>query len=336
MGTPYTTHVALTFNRTGQVLEFYPPTAEIYQDGSPTSAATYTAFAGTESNDGTSQFSGTATLDTVSTTVNAASGFSQTNRKRINLTSTTGVAVGRRYLIQNATAQREIVVVAAISATYVDVEYDLSYSYTTADTFKGLRHSFTIDATFIATESKINVYGGISDLSLGGGDTRTTAPPYRLRWQYATAGGVVRDSWTTFDVARQKYKQQLSIHDIRPLLPDVVWNEWTQQRGQGFEPQIEEAQRMLEFDIRAAGYDPDAIRDQWITNELIKYAFMVIIARAGISVPGRDIELFKADAERNYERMFQKAIGATLKSWIDTGSEGGIADGPAQQLWLGR
>src|SRR5687768_5184822 len=123
-------HVALTYNVTGQVVSFFPPIAELLANGAPTSAATYKVYGGTQGNDETPKFTGTASLDAVATTVDAASGYSTTNRQKVNLTATTSITVGYRYLLENANGQRETVVVTYIaSADYVLVEEPLCYDY---------------------------------------------------------------------------------------------------------------------------------------------------------------------------------------------------------------
>src|SRR3990167_4344239 len=104
-------HAVLVYGQNSQALEFYSPVAEVIAEGAPTSA-TFDVYRGTESNDNTAQFSGTATLDATSTTVAAATGYSQTARNKAFLTALTNIVGGRRYLLTNelAVAQREVVV----------------------------------------------------------------------------------------------------------------------------------------------------------------------------------------------------------------------------------
>lgn len=331
---PYRRHVALVYNVTGATLEFYPPPDEIAAFGAPTSAATYSVWAGVQGLDETAQFSGTSTLDTVSTTTDAAVGPSQARRNRVPLTATTSTAVGRRYLITNLAAsggQRQIVTVKSIQAAdSVDHEQDVQTEFASGSAFVGLRHSFTVDATFIATQTNINVYGSLSSQSQSwdAEDTRTSAPPYRIRWTY-TLGGETRHHWTTFDVCRAPLKHSVTIDHVKVTWPDSVWLEWTQQRGSDFQPQIDEAFDRLKFDIRMAGYDPDMITDPEIVDRLVKLGAVACITHA----LDRDPE---GKYEAAYQNSFQKAIGTGLKAWISTSSTGAIAPDAAVQLWLTR
>ncbi len=329
-------HVSLVYGVTGQTVEFYPPDAEVVADGAPTAAANYRVLSGTQSNDETAEIAlAAATLDSVSTTLSAAAGVSQTNRKSLTLTSGTGVTVRRRYLLTNASGQREVVVVASVSGTAATAERDLAYDYASGATFIGLRHSFTINATFIQTESKINVYASPSFASTVSNITSTLAPPYRVEWQYTTpSSSIARRTWSTFDVVRQKFKINLSIEDVKAQVPDVVWDEWLNQRGQAFEPQLQEATTMVELDLRMAGIDPDAVRDPWALKQMAKAAFWVVMSRTGWHPPDVDPQQYRVDSEDVYAKLFAKLVTATQKIWVDTGTKGSIDPAPFVQPWL--
>jgi hypothetical protein len=332
---PQPTHSALIYGLTGQTLEVYPSMASVVRDGAPTSAATYAVYTGTQSLDESALFSGTATLDATATTFDAASGYSQTNRNKANLTATTSIVVGRRYLAANALSQREVVVPISIaSADYVEVEEPLAYDYTTADTFKGLRNVFTIDADFIALESNINVYPGAgNNLANLGSSTSTSAPPYRVKWVITTAGGLVWHTWTTFDVVRQQAKSNLSIDDLRALSPDVTHHEWLNQRGQDFMPQLVEAEDTVRIDCRIAGFDPDQIRDAQLYRKYVLYRWHADVIKARL-MSGADVGIMLEIAEKDYSRLMEKTLSTTLRAWVDTGTEGGITPEPARQLWF--
>jgi hypothetical protein len=325
-------HVALTYGVTGAVVQFFPPQAELLANGAPASAATYSVYGGTQSNDDTAKFSGTATLDAVSTTVDAASGYTQTNRQKVNLTATTSIVVGYRYLVTNANGQREIVVPTHIvSDDYILVEEPLCYDYASGATFKGLRHYFTIDATFIADASNINA-PGLVDLFNRLGD-QGEFPPFRVRWSYTT-GSIAQLTWTTFDVVRQAAKTTLSIHDLRALFPDVIFQEHIAERGQKFTSQLVAAERDCAIDARSSGYDPDQIRDAEIWNRIVLQKWAVLIGE-GMLFGGADIAAWLTMQREKYTQLFEKTIGTTLRAWIDTSSTGGISTDPPRQMWLG-
>jgi hypothetical protein len=325
-------HVALTFGQTGQVLEFYPPQGEVVSEGAPTSAATYFIWPGTASLDDTAELSGNATLDSVSTTVSTASGYSQSNRRRIYLNSTSSIVVGRRYLLANAEGQREVVIPRLVSTLYIDVEESLAFDYAiTTSTFKGLRQYFTIDATFIADEGNINIWGS-SPLLTDAGDTSNQAPPWRVRWGYTT-GSIARYSWTSFDVARAAAKSLLSIEELRQIIPDIHLAEQADQRGSDFAPQLKAAERDLQLDARMAGYDPDSIQDPQAYQRLLLQKWAVTVVK-GFLFTRPQLNPFADSLQNDYTNLLNSLLKVALKTWLSTDSTGAVTPEPRRQLWL--
>lgn len=325
-----TPHISLVYGQTGQVIPFYPPDAELVREGAPTSAATYKVYAGTASNDDAVEFEGTATLDSVSTTVDAASGYTQTNRQRLYVASTTGVTVGRRYLMTNAGGQREVITVALVALDdYVDLEEPLAYDYASGATVKGIRHVFTVDATFIVDESTITV---ASSALLGAESTSGPAPPFRVEWRYTT-GSTAQRTWTSLAVVRQVAKSRLTAEQLRGVMPDVLFLEWVVQRGQDFAPQLTLAEGDTRLRARAAGFDPDAVRDPEAWDRMVLYAWVTAILRAQF-LGGADVGLALEAARSDETIFFEKMLGTALRAFIDTGTKGNITPQPARQLWL--
>lgn len=333
--------VSLIYNVTGQEVEFYPPAAELILEGIPTAAASYSVWKGTASNDDTAEFSGTATLDSVDTAVQGSAGYSQSNRRRVYLSSVSNIVTGRSYMLDNNEKQREIITPARVTTSGVFNEIDLSFDYASGanTTFKGIRHYFTIDATFIADKTKINVYGSVNRLRTTNmalySAADTEAPPYRVRWSYSI-GGLTRHYWTYFDVVRQPARHSVDVDSLRELFPDIAANEWNEQRGEYFRKQIDAGFDLVKFDVRAAGYDIDAIREGPMLDELVRRAAIFVCAEAGICPGNRNPEQWVIDTRQAYRNMFDRAIGSILHVWMDTGSTGAITPKPASQMWLKR
>lgn len=338
MGAPYN-YVTLLYGVTGQEVHFYPPMSEVLRDGAPTVAASYRVFRGMDSNDGTPVLSGTATLEAISTTVSFASGYSADDRTAITLTSTTGIKSGRRYLLQNLIGERELVTVVSVSSGMVTVEEPLAYDYELASTFVGLRQVFTVDPTFIQSISSINVQASWQATSgkwiYVSGETDSRSPPYRVEWAYTTTS-IPRRTWTTFDVERKQAKANLSIVDLRELIPDVHFFEWLGQRGQDFLPQLNLAEKDVFLDIRAAGYDGNAVLDPQIWDRLVlqKWAIHVVAAFMFASSRGSDPWLDKATSD--YDKMLNKFVSSQLKLWMSQSTSGDLSPKSPRQMWLSR
>lgn len=298
---------SLIYGVTGQTVEFYAPESLL---GAPSSAATYDVFSLSADLDGDAEFSGTATADSVSTTFDANSGWSQaSSRDKCNLTSTANIAVGRLYLATNAFSQRELVKVDAISSgAYVSKEGPLSYDYASGDTFVGLRQYFTIDPTWVATEENIGT-------------------DYRVRWAY-TIGGIAYRAWTYFDLVRVQVKADIDGRELYELFPDLRHEQYSDLRGGDWNHIRDRAVKRIDFDLQKFGIKLDQMRtSDW--NEVLLSLMRMILAESGWSPPGRDRELFVQESRTKY---WDDMGNLKNRAPLDQGGSGGATQRGAQQL----
>lgn len=316
---------ALTFALTGQLVEMVPPEREVVAEGAPTAAATYSVWRGDQANDDTPILTGTATLDTVATTLATTdAGASQANRRKITLASTTGIDPRRSYLVANASEQREIVTPFEVASAFVTAENDLAYDYPiSTSTFKGLRQTFVIDPTFIANEDNINT-----------GPTRE--PPYRVRWSYVTAAGTTRHLWTYFDVVRVAVKHTVTGRSIVALFGDLIDMQYREQRGQMFEEQVRAGWDQFVFDLTVLDFDPNQLRDEAVVNHCVRLATLWVLARQGVTPQPRSAENFLLQARDDYKQALAEAFKAPdrPKAYMDTGTQGEIRTPPARPFFV--
>lgn len=305
---------SLVYNLTGQTVEFYPPE---WADGVPSAAATYKVWQGSESMDNTPEFTGTATADSVDTTFDAASGFSETNRRTANLAATTSITVGAFYRAANAISQAELLEVGAITSTVsVTVRHEMKRDYASADTFKGLRQTLTIDPTFIALEEKINA----------------TNDPWKIEWSY-TINSVARKHMTFFDVVRVAKQHNVVAEDLYDLRADLEFTEPTSQRGEAWEPQIEAGFVMVTDHLRDYKITVSQVRDAERLDNLVKHAAMLIIAEDGNAPDGRDTQVYVEERQAKYQARLENVRNDFHR---DTGSDGAITPGAETQFWFKR
>lgn len=303
---------SITFGQTGQTLEVYPPEWAL---GAVTGTPTFKVWEALDSNDDDEELEGNATVDPVSTTIDVASGYSQTIRKRLYVTATTNTSRGVPLIVANALGQREIFTPDAISSgDYIDGEADLAYDYpNTTSTLKGWRVYATVDSTWVADESNLN----------------TPSTPYRVLWTY-TINSTTYKTWTYFDLVRQQKKHSLNVSDLIEAWPDIKGQEWIEQRGQGFAKQLDAAFERVEFDSRLHGVDLNQLREGQLFDELMRSATLWMLARAGICPGGRSPEAFLDESRQQYEKDFMQAVGI-LKVPVDQGTEGAITENPFRQ-----
>src|SRR5574341_1766861 len=101
-------------------------------EGRPSSIVSVGVFEADADDDAAAEAatSGSSSIDSVSTTFDAASGVGQSDPRKCNLTATTGIAIGRTYLATNATGETEVVVDHELAAAdYVTSKYPLRNAY---------------------------------------------------------------------------------------------------------------------------------------------------------------------------------------------------------------
>lgn len=270
----------VVFGQTGQQLSFYPT------EGVPT-GATLSVYESGKSNDDSAEWTASVTVDTVSLTLSAASGYSQTLRRRLNLVSTT-LTVGKWYWLANpTTGQSELVKVVAKGSGYADVENPLSYDYDTASTLEGIELTATVDATWVVTESKINA----SD------------SPWRCKWTY-TAGGVARVHWTQLELVRFVQHDDLTDDDLADYWADIEKTVDLPTRVRARRA----ARVRFETDVRARGMDPATLAPSDELREALVCSCFVILAEQGKGPAGIAIERRLSQVTGNYMRALDSLL----------------------------
>lgn len=328
--------VDVIYGLTGQTVECYPPE---WAEGVP-STASCSVYAGDVSLDDDAEFSPTVTVDSVNTVVKSASGYSQSNPKRLNVSDTTSVTVGRFYRVANAYGQVELVKVAAISTnTYVDCEDDLAYDYATSDTFKGVRMSFTVDATWVATEENLlgaRSSGDTADMTFAdmgldaaeGGTARI--PSYKAVFAY-TVNSITRRHYLYLRLVRQAAKHGVTYKDLLPYLPEVLNDEYKDRRGRQCRDVIDAAWAEVRADILQAGHRPEQFRDTEQVNGLVLWKTIELYGASGLQPNGWTPELFTQRASQEYQRRFAAAVDG-LAADVDQGTSGGVTGTPTRML----
>ena len=151
---------------------------------------------------------GSASIDSANTTVDANSGASSANPRKLNVAATTNMVVGRRYLVTAATGESEWVLVQEIVAgDYIIAAHPLYNDYVSADTVVGTRLTISVHSTFVADTSKIT--DGLTDPN----------PGYRVRWDY-TVASITRVHDAYFDLVRYAVQHTVQPIDMEALIPN--------------------------------------------------------------------------------------------------------------------
>jgi hypothetical protein len=289
------------YNVSGQTVEYRVP------QGRPTSA-TFRVLNDYAGDDETAEFSGTATVESVTQTLSSASGPSQTDPNRINVTST-GVSVDRKYLISEG-SRKEWISPVEVGTGYVRAREPLQNNYTTAGTFVGTTITAAIDNTWVADEGNISAH-------------EDPNPGYRVFWSIVV-GGVTVDAYSYFDLIRAPVMHEVDIGDVNARAPGLHSSMPTEYRVEQGRPLIEAAWRMFKADCAAMSLDTDAIRDDEILDELVIKAALVVLAVGGWRPASfSSASEYLAVVRPEYDRLFEQHLKVSLPHKLAIGTTGG-------------
>lgn len=290
----------VVYDITGQTL------AHRVLQGRPTSA-TFKVFRDTQSDDETAEFEGTATVDSVSTTLTAASGRGQTDPNKVNMT-TTNVVTGRKYLISEG-QMKEWFEPIQVETGYARGRYPLRNAFTTAATVVGTTITAAVDSTWVADESNISNH-------------LDPNPDYRVRWEIVVGSDTLVE-YSFFDLVRATIGTGVDIFDLNdraPGLHDSLPIEYRPDQGQSL---IAAALRSVQAELGADSIDIDAIRDVQVLDELVILRALNMLAIGGWRPKSYASLVEYIDATgKEYARFYEKNFKAALSRRMDAGTTG--------------
>lgn len=291
-------------------------------EGRPSSITSASVYNDTAGDDDTSEAatSGSASVEiNPNTTFDANSGESSQNRRTCNLTATTGIAIGRSYLAENATGEKEWIEVTEISAgVSVTSRSPLHNDFVSGDTFQSTRMTINIDDTWASDKSNIS-------------DDLSPHPGYRVRWVYVVDSKTyVKDSY--FDLVRYQGSHSVTPADMEKFLPS--WRNIlpTYHREDNGRALIDEAYRQIQVDFYANNRPDEMIRDREIVDELVKNKAreLLLYQRYFESGAGPEIAL---EANRQYQARLDALIVRTSKVPFATDSGGSSTEITPPSIW---
>lgn len=309
-------HQDLAYGVTGQTLYWDCP------EGRPSSVTSVAVYSMTESDDGTQEAAttGSASIDSVNTTVDAASGAGQTNPRILYVASTSGVNTGGQpYLLTAADGEKEwLEAVSVDSGNSITTRHPLHNAYTTADTLQGVRISISVDDTWIGDETNLS-------------DGSDPTPGYRIRWVYVVDSVTyVHDGYA--DVARYPGYASLLPTDVEAMYPNYRNRLPTYHRIDEGRKLIKEAEEQVRFELLAQDIDDASVRDVDALNRAILLRFGVLLARVNFASGSdpRELELATKDYDDFMAKLFR--VSSRIRQSTDTTGAGHIV--PARNILL--
>lgn len=231
-------------------------------EGRPSSVTSATVYRWDMPDDGDTESAiGSPAVETnPNTTVDADSGTAYSgDARRVNVTATTGGAVGRTYLVTSADGLREFFEVEEIdSGNYFIAKHPLHNAYTTADTVQTTRIQATVDGTWVADETNLTV------------DDVGANPGYRIRWVYVVSG-VTYVADTYFNLVRYVSKHGVQPQDIEVMAPGWLDTLPTDHRRDQGRRLIDNAHSEVKIDLHQVDVAASAVAEAEIIDELTRY-----------------------------------------------------------------
>jgi len=308
----------LIFGVTGQSIYYDCP------EGQPTSVTSVSVFQYATSDTGTaaSATTGSASIDGVTTTVDAASGRSQADPRKLYLADTSDVAIGRVYLVSDNVGRSEWVEVIGISSgDHVVARLPLANDYATGNSFVGTRVSISVDSTWIADTQSLSPGAAVE-------------PYYRVRWVYVVAG-VTYAKYITLDVVRYPGTHSVKPVDVDRLLPGWKNGLPSEYRGDEGASLIDEAWRQVQVDLHIADIADQQIRNQDMLDELVKRKAIALWAAASLYA-GRSDPALTDDARAQYSHLFDSIFGkvGTARVLVAESSDGSGGSASPRPLFV--
>jgi hypothetical protein len=308
-------HQDIAANVLGQSLVWDAP------EGRPSSVTSVSVFRVYTGDTGSSEAAtdGTAAIDDVNTTLDAASGDGQADPRVVNLAATTDIVAGREYLLTGANGAKEWVDVVEIdSGVSITARHPLANGYASADTFEGTRITIALADAWIQDQSKIS-------------QPLIPTDGYRVRWVYVVDSVTyVHDGY--FRVVRYPGK-----HSVTPIEIDETYpgfRDWLpeQHRADSGRRLIDEAWEGVRWDLFDSGFEETSVRDVDAINRAVVLRFGVLIAKANLFGRGGRPEALEV-AERDYNTFINKVVRVTQKLRISASASGDGAVVPSLGIW---
>lgn len=294
----------LAFGVTGQSIVFDAP------EGRPSSVTSVEVFRWDSSDDfPTLEGSGAVETDP-NTTIDAASGFGQSNANALNVAATTGFVEGRRYLVTGADGFREWFDVLEIdSGNSVTAKHPLHNAYASADTVQTTRITATVDSTWVADETNLL--------------EPCPNPMYRVRWVYVVSSTTyVADTY--FNLTRY-----VGAHGVRPQDIDALHPGWldrlpTDHRADQGRRLLDEAHREVKLDLHMAGIDDAAVAEGEVTDALVRWKAIALAELAKVMAgdsDGRAYEYAKGEYQRQLDSFVRLALKVPIRDSTGAASQ---------------
>jgi hypothetical protein len=258
---------------------------------------------------GSTLVTSTAATLGAATTVAAASGLGQSDRRLITLTAITSLKYLGNYIVRNAALQQEAVQLISVPSSKIcSTAEPLRYAYAAADVFEDPEVSYTALAT-------TTVNSGVN---------------FRARFTGTMADATVEVRDVVFDVVKHKIyppidATNLSQHD--PMLLEMVPHS---ERGTDWATMLDAAWNSVYQDLITQEVLPDRYLDAERLARLQLYQLKIILSESGLKLAQEEYPFQSAKYFRGvYQTLLTEC--SSKASWYDSSNDL-VPGGAAEQM----
>lgn len=302
----------LLYNVTGQELFWDAP------EGRPSAVTSVTVYEASAGDDGETEAATTGSAAVESNPATTFDASSAAGQRVCNLTATTGVEVGRRYLATNAEGETEWVEASEVEAGTVTARHNLFNSYAVGDDFESTRITVDVDSDWIASADNIS-------------DDMDPNPGYRVRWVYVVAGFTcVQDSY--FDVVRYRADHDVTALDVDAVMPGWIYSLPTEYREDQGAALIDAAYEDVTLDLHAVDLPSEMLRNRKVLRRLVIRKAILAGLRHQLR-QGAPILDAVEDARGEYQSLLDSLVRVVSRTATAVDTSGGAGRRQAVSLW---
>jgi hypothetical protein len=293
----------IIFGVTGQSLVYRVP------QGRP-SGATFDVFHESATDDAEPEWSGTATVESVDTTLSTDAGVGEADRTLIPVASSSNVTVGRRYLLSQS-GRKEQALIVAKDGNNLYASAPLQNTYTAGADFEGTHISAAVDAAWVADEANL-------------GDGADPSPDYRVRY-LITVGGESVVAYQFFDLVRGALEHGVTMHDVEDRFWNVIDSIPVDHRADQGARLLAAAWEDMSADLAGNRVKASALRDGQLVDQLLIRRLRLTFAENGHIPPNVSMERFLDYAAEQYARFLERHFILASEVAVADGTGGATA-----------
>ncbi len=301
----------------------------IYDDSQPSTSTAESAL------------TGSASVESASTTLTASAGPGQANPNLLTLSVVTAFAANRRYWLTSIYGWRELVETVGKDTTnkYLYLRTLLQSDYQSGDTIASPRISQGFDSTWIADTSNLSGarYSSSHDwLTAVQRDYLAQLDP-NPRWRaevVCTVASATKHYTAFFDVIRNTLSHGVTAQDVDRLSRGWLYRLAAEDQGEA-DAVIAEAFHQVKFDLHAYDIAAYALSGRDTLAEAVRRKAVALVHQQAYHHGGGDVSAtLMEDSAKFYADLLEKLLGAKARATAQLTSDGAAGLPNNAPLWV--